>query len=92
MTPEKYFHAIHSDDNSKIVTCIDGPFNTQDQALENAFLNCCTGEFGDPVFDWKKAKKDEIGRFVAKSKGRIARVSVTSNAGALRSGYSITIG
>ena len=75
MVAKAFFYAIHDDEDGTVVS-IDGPFKTTNEALENAFLNCCSGEPGDPVFRWKKAKKDKDGRFVAKSKGDTATVSI----------------
>ena len=86
----KFFYAIFEDDQRdsrqeqpEKIAAMDGPFESVAVALNNALLNCCTGEPGDPVFDSANAFARN-GRFECESGGQTAVVAISDNAGCLR--------
>ena len=82
----KFFYAIHEDDDSELIVVIDGPFVSREVALENAFLNCNSGEPDDPVLHWQDVVEVKKGRFVWTDPDSDLEsiVSISDNGGCVR--------
>lgn len=82
MRAPQFFYAIHDNEDRRI-NSIDGPFDTEEAALEAAVLNCNTGEPGDKVIQVKHMKRfSNLGRI--SYKGRGVRISIATNGGSYR--------